>query len=227
MGSPGSPGAGRSCSGSARAIPIASGGDHRSAIWVCAPAQCHCAPHSRLPTAQGLGIVPSASSICAFCEGNRDVALDWDVDACSTVGRVCPGCGRCYGADAEEGRHPQFRRRRQPAELRLPRGDDVRGRAPRGPALFAAAQDRRGELSQRRGRPRRELDGERRRARLHVQAAQGRQVPRRLAADLGGRQGDLRAHHPPAGRRHLGAQVLLRGLRGYRDARRHDRRSSR
>ena len=51
------------------------------------------------------------------------------------------------------------------------------------------------EVSRGRRRPRRVLDGRARPADLHLQAASEREVPRRHAADLGRRQGDLR---PPA-----------------------------
>ena len=51
-----------------------------------------------------------------------------------------------------------------------------------------------------------------------------RQVPRWLADDVGGRQGDLRADHQSAGRRRLGAPRALRGHQRHRDARRPHRR---
>ena len=53
---------------------------------------------------------------------------------------------------------------------------------------------------------------------LHLQAAQRRQIPRRLAADVGGHQGQLRPHHQPARGRGLDPQGLLRGS-DRRDAR--------
>ena len=49
-----------------------------------------------------------------------------------------------------------------------------------------------------------------RRPHLHLQAAAERPLPRRLEADLGRREGELRAHRPPAAGRRLGAAGRLR-----------------
>ena len=56
------------------------------------------------------------------------------------------------------------------------------------------------ENSQDHRRPRQELDHRAGRPHLHLQPARGRQIPRRLAADLGRHQGHLRAHRQSAAR---------------------------
>ena len=55
-----------------------------------------------------------------------------------------------------------------------------------------------------------------RRPHLHLQAARGRQIPRRLAADVGRRQGDLRAHRQR--RRRASSRCASRSMRGRRPA---------
>ncbi len=79
--------------------------------------------------------------------GDRDETSDWHVGACSDFERPHRFRRNRYcSANAQERRNPQFCRRCQPAELRLPRGDDVRDDPPGHPALFAAPEDRRRAL---------------------------------------------------------------------------------
>ena len=118
----------------------------------------------------------------------------------ATIGAVDRGPGACARRDAQARRHPQLRHHRRDLELRLPWLADLRAAASDHPVLLAARQVRRHrELADHR-RPRQELDHLARRPHLHLQAARGRQIPRRLAADLGRRQGHLRAHRQPAAR---------------------------
>ena len=101
---------------------------------------------------------------------------------------------------------PQVRGQRRAAQLRLPREDLVRVHPSGAAALQHAAQVRHGQVSRDQGRSRRIVDGRERRPDLHVQAEEGRQVPRRLDVHLGGHQGDLRAAAQPAGGRALDAR---------------------
>ena len=66
--------------------------------------------------------------------------------------------------------------------------------------------------------PRRVLDGLARQAHLHVQAAPGREVPRRRRDDLEGREGVLRQDRLPAGRHRVEPEGAVQGGRGDRGA---------
>ena len=121
-------------------------------------------------------------------------------------------------ASSQERRHAQLRRRGRAAELRLPRQHDVRAGASDRAALFAARQIRRQGIPEGDSRSGGKLDRCPRQDVLHLQASQRRQVPRRLAADVCGRQGKLRPHHQPARGRGVDPQGLLRGSH-RRDAR--------
>src|SRR4051812_47798813 len=73
---------------------------------------------------------------------------DGNVEACADCERLDRSLGiRPHCADAEARRDTQFCRRLQSAEQRLPRGDDLRDGASPRTALFAAAEDRRIEIS--------------------------------------------------------------------------------
>ena len=119
-------------------------------------------------------------------------------------------------ASSQEGRHAQLRRGGRAAELRLPRQHDVRAGPSDRAALLAARQVRRQGIPQGDPRSGGELDGCARQHDLHLQAPQRRQVPRRLAADLRGHQGQLRSHHQPARGRGVDPQGLLRRSRSSR-----------
>ena len=127
---------------------------------------------------------------------------------------------RRAGRDAQARRHAQLRRGGRAADDGLPRHHDVRHGASGGAAiLHAAGVHGPARQPQDRGRPGRVLGGLQGRPHLHLQAAPGRQVPRRLRLHGRGHQGHLRAHHQPGRGRDLLAQGAAPGHQGDRDAR--------
>ena len=135
--------------------------------------------------------------------------------------RVAPRNGqRPAGRDAQARRHPQLRGGGRAAQHRLPRHHHVRDGAPGGAAILDAAGVRRADgQAPDRGRPCRILGGVEGRPHLHLQAAQGRQVPRRLRLHLRRHQGHLRAHHQSGGGGDLRAQGAASGHQADRHAR--------
>ena len=102
------------------------------------------------------------------------------------------------------------------AVLRRAQGGNLRRHSSGGSPLQRAAQGGSDgpDRHQAGAGPRRELDRVQGRTRLHVQAEEGRQVPRRQRDDLEGRQGLLRQDHLPAGRRPERPEGSVRGRRG-------------
>ena len=125
-------------------------------------------------------------------------------------------------ADAAQRRAAQVRGRRRAAQLRLPRELVVRVHPPGAAALQHAAQVRHGEVSGDQRRSRRIVDRRERRAHLHVQAAQRREVPRRHELQLRGREGDLRPHPQAAAGRAVAARSGVCRHRVDRNARSED-----
>ena len=125
-------------------------------------------------------------------------------------------------ADAQQpkrGGNAAIRNQRRDPALRLPRQRHLRDAAFRRAVLFDAAAVQPRQVPRHRGRSRAVLDGRARPQDLHLQAASGREIPRRHAAHLGRRQGDLRPAARPAGRRGVDPQGHLRRYRYDRDAR--------
>ncbi len=113
-----------------------------------------------------------------------------------------PARAGARGGDAgARGRARLRRARRGLSEHGRPPGGDLRGHP--SPASVLQPADQGGPEEpvgpdRLRGRRGRELDQEPGRAHLHLQAAQEREVPRRQAAHLAGREGELRQDHLPA-----------------------------
>ena len=119
------------------------------------------------------------------------------------------GSGSGSGPDPQEGRRAQLQRGGRAAELRLPRQHHVRAGPPHRAALLPARQVRRQGVPEGHPGSGRELDGGAGRHDLHLQDPLGREIPRRLAADVRGHQGQLRSHHQPAAGRGVDPQGLL------------------
>ena len=119
------------------------------------------------------------------------------------------GAGRRHAAPR---RRPAGGDRRRSAEPRPPPGEHVRQHRAGGPALQHPAAARSLQLSQDHRRPRHRVEDLAGRAHLHLQAPSGREVPRRLPAHVGRRQGQLRQDHlPAAGRPQRAEERLHRG----------------
>ena len=133
-----------------------------------------------------------------------------------------------FSLDYDAGRSPDARKRggtltlrdqRRDAALRLPRQRHLRDAALRGAVLFDAAALQPRQIPEGRRRPGAVLDGRAGPDDLHVQAPSEREIPRRHAADLGRREGDLRPAAQPAAGRGVDPQGDLRRHRHDRDAR--------
>ena len=95
-------------------------------------------------------------------------------------GRARVRSARCAGADAQSRRHAHVRGQRRAAQLRLPRADSSFAFIhPVRPHYSTLLKFDTANYPDDQGRPRRIVDRRARRPHLHVQAAQGRQVPRR------------------------------------------------
>ena len=126
--------------------------------------------------------------------------------------------GRRGSGDPPPRRGAAGRHRRRRAQPRPAPGEHVREHPDGGAPLQHPAPDRSLQLSEDRRRRGHGVEDQLGRADLHLQDPSGDQVPRRLAADLGGRQGHVRQDRVPARRHPQRPEGALHGCGARRGA---------